>query len=441
MRSVSDGSIPNEEPGRGGVPAVSYRRTVLPPRIDLRTRRTRVAARIMVRGLDLYERLKSQVLVDVTYPGDDPFYGVPENLKAFSPGDVLDARPVEVRTVRHALNADAWQVKFRSTDTRGAAASGVTTVMIPRRPFDGPVRPLLSYQCAIDSLGAAADPSFTLRHGDQWELPLMARALRRGWAVVTTDYTGPRHAFGIGLLAARFVLDGIRAAIACEPAGFGPATPIGLWGYSMGAQATLCAAEQHPAYAPELNIVGAAAGGITVDPTTTAGTFEDAYDGSILSGIPFGALIAFSREYPDVDLLGALTPEGRAMVASAAEMTVEQLFLTFPFLRWGDYLTVPAVLDIPGLRAAFEANRFCQATPTTPLYLYHGVWEQNLPIADADKVVETYRRGGADVTYRRVRCGEHLIVTVLGAPGALRFLSQKLSSRGSGQAGSPSLLI
>jgi hypothetical protein len=382
----------------------------------------------MVRGLDLYERLTSRVLVDVTRPGEDPFYCVPEKLDAFGPGALLASRPVEVRGFRRVVNADAWQVKFRSSDTRGAAMSGVTTVMIPRRPFTGPVRPLLSYQCAIDSLGAAADPSYTLRHGNQWELPLMARALRRGWAVVTTDYTGPRHAFGAGLLAARFLLDGIRAAIAFEPAGFDPATPIGLWGYSGGAQATLCAAEEHPGYAPELNIVGGAAGGITVDPTTTTATFEDVYDGSLLSGIPLGAIIGISREFPDVDLLGSLTSQGQAMVASAADMTVDQLFMSFPFLHWGDYLTVPSVLDIPGLRTAFEANRFGQATPTTALYLYHGVREQNLPIADADKFVETYRREGADVTYHRIRFGGHLTATVTGVPGALRFLSEQFGA-------------
>ncbi len=161
-------------------------------------------------------------------------------------------------------------VKFRSTDTRGAAAFGVATVMIPRGPFNGPVRPLLSYHRAIDSLGAAGDPSFQLTQGSQWELLFMGRALRRGWAVVTTDYTGPQHAFAAGLLAARFVLDGIRSAMAFEPAGLDAATPIGLWGYSGGAQATLSAAEQHPGHPPELNIVGAAAG-ITVDPATITG--------------------------------------------------------------------------------------------------------------------------------------------------------------------------
>ncbi len=401
---------------------MKYRRPVLPPRTDLRSRRKRVAARVMVRGLDLAERLMSRMLVEVTPPADDPFYRVSENLEAFCPGEVLDGRPVEVRSLRRLVKADARQVKFRSTDTRGAAVSGVTTVMIPRRSFTGSVRPMLAYQCAIDSLGAAADPSYTLRHGNQKELPLMARALRRGWAVVTTDYTGPRHAFGVGLVAARFVLDGIRAAIAFEPAGFDAATPIGLWGYSGGGQATVSAAEQHPSYAPELNIVGAVAGGVPVDATSSPRIFDD---GSMFSGLAVGACIGVSREFPDVDLLGTITPQGQAMVASAAEMTLEQLTMSFPFLHWGDYLTVPGVFEIPGMGTAFEANRLGQATPTTTLYLYHAVHDQNLAIADVDRLVEKYRREGVDVTYRRFRFGEHIIVMFTGVPSSLRFLSER----------------
>jgi acetyl esterase/lipase len=400
---------------------MKYQRAVLPLRTDLRSRRKRVAASVMFRGLDVYERLKSRLLVEVTAPADDPFYRVPENLEAFRPGEVLEVRPVEVRGFRRLIKADAWQVKFRSTDSSSAAASGVTTVMIPRRPFAGSVRPLLSYQCAIDSLGAAADPSYTLQRGDQKELPLMVRALRRGWAVVSTDYTGPQHAFGVGLVAARFVLDGIRAAIAFEPAGFDAATPIGLWGYSGGAQATVWAAEQHPSYAPELNIVAAVAGAIPVDPTSSG--LPD--DGSILSGLAVASLVGISREFPDVDLLGALTPEGQAMVTAATDMTFEQLTMSFPFLHWGDYLTVPRVFEIPGMRSAFEANRLGQATPTTKVYLYHAVHDQYPAIADVDKLVEKYRREGVDVTYRRFRFGEHMIVALTGVPSALRFLSER----------------
>ncbi|MBV8951527.1 MAG: hypothetical protein JOZ99_11675, partial [Actinobacteria bacterium] len=308
----------------------------LPPRTDLKTRRKRAAATVVFHGLDLYERLTSRLLVSVTAPADDLFSRELEDLDAFRPGDVLDARPVEVRLFRRRIKADAWQVKFRSTDSRGAAVSGVTTVMMPRRPFRGAVRPLLSYQCAIDSLGARADPSSTLRRGNLWELPLMVLALRRGWAVVTTDHNGPEHAFGALPLVARFVLDGIRAAIAFDVAGFDVRTPIGLWGYSGGAQATLFAAEQQPAYAPELNLVGAAAGGAGVDHVSSPEMFED---GNILSGIPFGAVLGISRGFPDVDLLGVLTPDGRALVAAAADMTVEELVKSFAFVRWSEYLT------------------------------------------------------------------------------------------------------
>src|SRR5688572_28454008 len=119
----------------------------------------------------------------------------------------------------------------------------------------------------------------------------MSRVLRRGWAVAVTDYTGPRRAFAASVLAGRLVLDGIRAAVTFEPVGFDTTTPIGLWGYSGGAQATLFAAQQHPIYAPELNIVAAAAGGITGDHFDAVRVFEN---GSALSGVWFGAIIGMS---------------------------------------------------------------------------------------------------------------------------------------------------
>lgn len=402
-------------------------RTEIWRRTDLRTRRERIAARAMVRGSAVYRGLTARALVDVTHPSEDPFYLEPEDLHTFRAGEVIEARPVEVRVLRHLIKARAWQVKFRSNNASNAAVCGVTTVIVPARSFNGPHRPLLSYQCAIDSLSALDDPSYTLRHGDQIEFPLMGLALRRGWAVATTDFNGPTHAFAAGHLAARLVLDGIRAVVAFGPDDLGAATPVGLWGYSGGAQATLCAAEQHMAYAPDVNLVGVAAGGLTVDPSTTARTFEDAYDGSILSGIPLGGIIGVSRAHPEVDLERGLNPQGRALVAAADDMRMFELALNFPFLHWADYLTVPNVLDIPGLRAAFDANRFGLAAPAAPVHLYHGVLEQNLPIAEADQFVDEYRGMGADVDYHRIRFGEHLLSLALGAPGALRFLAKRFA--------------
>lgn len=402
-----------------------------PERIDLTTRRRRAVAWMLLRGLHAYEWAASRVFVEETPPVDDPFYRAPEGQEAHRPGEVLDTRAVEIRVVRHRIDVDAWNLRFRSTDTRDGAVPGVATVMVPRRPFHGPARPLLSYQPAIDSLGPSADPSYTLRRGNQIELAWMLRALRRGWAVVATDYTGPKHAFGVGPLAARFVLDGIRAAVSFAPAGLNDTTPIGLWGYSGGAQATLCAAELQPTYAPELPIVAAAAGGITGDPSTSPEVYAD---GALLGGVWFGAMIGISREL-DVDLLGCLTPRGRALVDSAAELSFEQLLARFAYLRLGDYLTVPSVFDIPGTDAAIEAMRFGRATPSAALHLYHSVHDQNLAIAHVEQLVESYRRGGADVSYRPYRFGEHLVVSLTGTRRSLRFLADHFD-RAAAAAGS-----
>ncbi|MGH9186028.1 MAG: lipase family protein, partial [Acidimicrobiales bacterium] len=148
------------------------------------------------------------------------------------------------------------------------------------------------------------------------------------------------------------------------------------------------------------------------------------FDGSIFSGLGFGAIIGISREFPDVDIQSVLTPAGRRMLAAAADMTVDQLTVNFPFCRWRDFVTVTDVLAVPGLREAFAANALGQNTPTAPLFIYHPVRDQLVTIADTDALVETYRGNGASVRYARVRVGEHGLVALTGAPGAVRFLAE-----------------
>ena len=91
-----------------------------------------------------------------------------------------------------------------------------------------------------------------MRLGREGEEPLIGQALTMGWAVVVPDYEGPDSQWTAGTQAGHAVLDGIRAALRFGPAGLaGPSTPVGLWGYSGGAQATARATELQPGYAPD----------------------------------------------------------------------------------------------------------------------------------------------------------------------------------------------
>ncbi|MBO0728352.1 MAG: hypothetical protein J2P57_03775 [Acidimicrobiaceae bacterium] len=363
-------------------------------------------------------------LPDAPVPTDDPWYESNEALDAIQPGTLLAHRQIEFRgRFAFGLSANVWQLRFRSTDTVGRPISAVATLLVPTETWEGEgPRPLVSYQCAIDSLGARADPSYTLRRGSQREFFLLSLALRRGWAVVTADYTGPRRAFGAGLIAARITLDGIRAAFQLEPAGLSEETPVGLWGYSGGGQATAWAAEQHPLYAPDIRLVAVAAGGVPADNRALY-----RIDGGFLAGFALGAWLALSREYPETDVAATLNEEGLRVFEEIADMTVDELIAYFPFRRVAELTTVADPFATETALALNEQLALGRRFPSASVYVYHAIHDQLVPIAVADELAAAYRRGGVDVTLRRSHLGEHVVYHRLAARGVLRYLASRLT--------------
>lgn len=141
----------------------------------------------------------------------------------------------------------------------------------------------------------------------------IAAAVQQGWAVVAPDHQGPNSAYAAGPLAGRITLDGIRAAENFAPLGVdGAKTPVGMLGYSGGAIATGHAAELQSSYAPELNIVGAAEGGIPADLKSMLNMANN----NAASGLIMGGMIGVSREYPELASLmdQSLNPLGKSLV-------------------------------------------------------------------------------------------------------------------------------
>lgn len=382
-------------------------------------------SRVMTAAIKGLEASQDRRLPQVPLPTDDPWYQSHEDLAAVQPGTLLAHRPIEFRgKFTRGLSAQAWQLRYRSTDTAGRPISAIATLMVPDRAWGGKVpRPLVSYQCAIDSLGAKADPSYGLRRGGQREFLLLSLALRRGWAVVTADYTGPRRAFGAGVVAARITLDGIRAAFQLEPAGLGAATPVGLWGYSGGGQATAWAAEQQPLYAPEIRLAAVAAGGVPTDNRTLY-----RIDGGFLSGFALGGWIGISREYPEIDLLIDINDEGRRVFEEVADMTAEELIGYFPFRSLAELTTAPDPFATEAALAINEYLSLGRRLPAAPVYLYHAIHDQLVPLVEAEDLAAIYRDGGVDVTLHRSHLGEHVLFHRLGAVGVLRYLASRLAN-------------
>jgi hypothetical protein len=311
-------------------------------------------------------------------PYDDPFYRPPAGFEASAPGTVFATRPVSVTGLGLPVPADSQQFLVRSTDAKGEPTAVVGTLMVPKAPYSAGPRPLVSYQPATDSLGDQCNPSYKLRAGTEYELPLMMQALQLGWAVVVTDYQGPQNAFGAAHMAGHAVLDGIRAAVSLPGTGLsGVQTPVGMWGYSGGGLATSWAAQLQPGYAPELDIAGVASGGTPAD-------FEAAVrqiDGSIASGLVLLASTGLTRAYPE--MLALLNDTGRQMVQRIGDMCVGDAVGAFPFRRLNEFTTSKDPLAEPVTKTVLGLNRLGRQAPKAPVFLYHSVWDELIPFPSA----------------------------------------------------------
>ncbi|MCP2278690.1 lipase family protein [Nocardia amikacinitolerans] len=372
---------------------------------------------------------------------DPAFYQPdPARVAAAQPGEILRARQVNLANFwLIPLNVKAWQLSYRSTNTRGEPIPAVATVIVPHRPAPTGERGLLAFQFAEDSLSVNCAPSYALQMGSlpnplnpviPFEFIELQAMLQLGHAVVVPDHQGPNSAYAVGPLGGRITLDAIRAAENFEPAGLpGPSTRAAMWGYSGGAIPTAHAAELQPEYAPELNLVGAAAGGLLAD---VAAGIDYNNGTSAFTGAVFGGLLGVASEYPEVDrfLDRYMNPLGQALRVVHEGQCVAVQFAGFPFLNIkglfdypGDPLRAP---EVQGILAELALGN--RGTPQSPLYLYQAPFDEAMPINAVNKLYDTYCADpDAQVSYTRDILAEHGIAAVAGAGSAAMWLNDRLN--------------
>ncbi|MGW0178978.1 lipase family protein [Nocardia sp. NPDC003345] len=369
---------------------------------------------------------------------DPGFYHPPaETVAARAPGEIIAVRRVNVANFGIvALNVDAWQVSYRSNNSRDEAIPAVATLLKPRGSAPAP-RPLLSVQIAEDSTAGYCTPSYALQHLSvapfvgqivaPAEFLFAQAALQQGWAVVIPDHQGPDSAYAAGPLAGRITLDGIRAANSFAPLEAGPAAPVGLYGYSGGSIATGHAAELHASYAPELNIVASAMGGVGAD----LGATLEMSNNQATSGLVFAAVMGLAREYPDFAafLDRNLDPVGKTLMTLKAPLCVQYQSALLPFLNLkGMMRTEGDPMRDPAVAAMLDATRMGRSVPGMPMYIWHSAWDEILPLPSTDALVDTYCRApGAQVRYTRDHASEHVIGEVVGGPAALLWMRDRLT--------------
>jgi hypothetical protein len=371
----------------------------------------------------------------VPLPDHDPFYVVPPGIGGLPNGAILGSRPVNATALSVPMPARAWQVKYKTIDVHDRPSAYVTTVLIPNRPWTGTgPRPLVSYQTAEDGVGSKCAPSYALRAGlgaassnsgqESLAIPV---ALQQGWAVAAPDYEGPRSEFLGAAGEARGVLDGVRAALAFEPGGLSPDTPVGLMGYSGGALATSLAAQLQPEHAPELRFAGIALGGVVADLKATFRAFNrPPFGGALVIGI-----VGLDRSYPEERLQQYLSAAGKRAVADSQHDCINDAINKRPVATAADFEATPDIVELPQITSFLKrvSPLGFRGTPTAPIYDYHAVNDQLAPIGPARALMRRYCQDGVRVQAVEDPVAEHISLIATGSLGAIDYLNDRFAGR------------
>jgi pimeloyl-ACP methyl ester carboxylesterase len=364
-------------------------------------------------------------------PSADSFYTPPADsfLASVQPGSVIRYRPLPASALWTDVK-EGWQIMYRSTGQKGQPVAMVTTYLAPKKESTTGKK-LVSYQSFYDSLTLNCSPSGLTLTGKLFDKTFYKEALAKGYHVNLSDYEGLQSQWIAALNTGHGVLDSIRAVQGFSKSGLSASTPVGLFGYSGGGFATMWAAELAPSYAPELNIVGAAGGGLPVNPVNVA----KKVDGTLFAGAYFGAVVGLSRAYPEIDVDKYATDAGKAMVADVGTRCLggtasgqPELLVKYAYKKGASYLKDPNFLDLPEMQTINAENTMGKRTPKAPVFIWQGTADQLMPIADADTLVSKYCANGVKLQYKRITGGDH-VLSALQLGNALDYLIDRFNGK------------
>lgn len=340
-----------------------------------------------------------------TGPAGTAFYAPPSPLPAGTHGDVIWSRPLQGAAALPAA-AENTLVLYHTTSVTGADVAVSGAIAIPKG--DPPARgwPIVSWahgttgnapQCAPTRDGTA---NLEQRYLDAW--------VARGYAVLQTDYEGQGvpglHPYLVGAAAARDVTDIVRAARQLYPK---LGTRWFALGHSEGGSASIFTGAVGPAWAPELQLLGA----VSFAPVS--------HIASLLYSVP-------NMKEPGGDVV--LTLEMIEGIASSdpaihlSDLMTRQAFAKLPEIQrrctealmndnaWNDL--APADIfrpdaDMQPLLVDFARNESNRVHLDVPLLLMQGDSDDVIKPRLTDLVDAELCRNGTRVTYDRLKGKDH----------------------------------
>ncbi|MGX4688640.1 lipase family protein [Streptomyces sp. JNUCC 63] len=366
-----------------------------------------------------------------------------------APGEIVSCRGIDsLPMVGNSTRLTAWKVQYGSTDGQGSPVSVAGTVIVPGTPWTGPGRrPLVAFVPGTLGIGpqCAFSKQLAGQYQDAYEGPNIQALLRAGYAIAATDgagyLDGQVHPYVAGPDAGHAVLDMARAASRVPGSGVSPDAPVGIWGYSEGGAGSLWAAQLARSYAPELNVVGSASGGIPSDLRAEALHLE----GGLFAGFLVDAVIGMAITHPDMPLTELLDDQGRKAFKDAESLCAFGTVARFTGARIESYtkdrLTLEQIFALEGpdgttWEQAVAANKLGVGVGRPgsgaryeigfPVLQYRGVLDEVIPAEVADATRRAYCSAGVTTRWTSY-VGDHLLGDAQAINGTVAWLTARFS--------------
>lgn len=352
----------------------------------------------------------------------DDFYLPPSPLPDGKPGDVIRSRASEVGWP--SAQADAWQVMYLSTDALGERTAMTGTVLVPEG-VDPATAPIVAFGSGTQGAAFRCAPSMMISSGAFYEQSGLNDLLRDGYAVAVPDYEGyrpePATTYVTGRSMGAAMIDVVRAAQRLTDADLSAGAKVAFRGYSQGGGAAAWAGELQPDYAPGLNLVGIAAGGIPADPVQLALHL----DGKQGFGVMAYALIGFDNAYPELKLESYLNEAGKQAFAEMATVCTLRLLIDYAGKSIQDYTHTSPLLQ-PEWVARYEDNTLGANPPAVPMLQYHATRDELVQFGQAKALRDDYCAAGVPLTWQALDMG-HIDGVYHGNADVLAFLNARMA--------------
>jgi len=362
-------------------------------------------------------------------PSGQAFYTPPSPLPSGKPGTLVWYRPAAIDLGSDAPSFRAYDVLYVSEDDLGVKDAVTGVVIIPTSPWGGSgARPVVDYAWGTQGLSQSCAASEQLAAGSEYDSAAAVASLKRGWAVVATDYDGYTNggtpSYVAGYAEGHDVLDVMRAAEQVPGAGISEGAPVTIWGYSQGGGAATWAGVLQPKYAPDVDLIGVAAGGV---PANLAALTTFAND-SVDSAFVMYSLIGFGKAYLIGSLLFNSAGKAFAQQLESGGCALSQIGPPVSDRDIDQYLQISLtqLTTNPLLSIVLKGNSLGGTPLKVPYFQYSGEYDEFVPLLQQIALKQQFCSEGVVDDYH-LYPADHLLADPLAANDVAAWIANLLA--------------